>query len=88
MIVISFIAAIMTTFSFLPQAIKTIQTKDTKDLSLIMYLMFTSGTTIWTVYGYLASEWAIFLANLVTTIFAGIILYYKVKEVLSSRKKK
>jgi MtN3 and saliva related transmembrane protein len=44
------IAAFSTTISFLPQAIKTIKTKDTKALSLPMYLLFTFGVFMWLIY--------------------------------------
>ncbi|MGZ8144685.1 MAG: SemiSWEET family sugar transporter, partial [Methylosarcina sp.] len=39
--IIGYIAAILTTASFLPQAILTIKTKDTDSLSLSMYATFT-----------------------------------------------
>jgi MtN3 and saliva related transmembrane protein len=41
------IAATCTTASFIPQAIKTIQTKDTSGISLRMYSLFSFGTLIW-----------------------------------------
>lgn len=37
------IAAFLTTASFLPQAIKTIKSKNTQQLSLPMYVLFVSG---------------------------------------------
>ncbi len=40
--IVGFMAAALTTLSFLPQAIKTIKSKQTKDLSFGMYLAFTS----------------------------------------------
>jgi MtN3 and saliva related transmembrane protein len=86
-VIVSYVAAFLTTISFLPQAIKTIKTRDTKDLSLITYIMFVIGTTIWTIYGFLDNEYAVFFANIVTTFFACIILFYKAKDVLGERKK-
>ena len=41
--IIGNLAAILTTTSFLPQALKTIKTKDTGSLSLPMYLLFVIG---------------------------------------------
>ncbi|MDD3123627.1 MAG: SemiSWEET transporter [Candidatus Izemoplasmatales bacterium] len=85
-VIVSYIAAFLTTISFLPQAIKTIKTKDTKDLSLITYIMFVIGTSIWTLYGFLDNEYAVFFANIVTTFFASIILFYKAKDVINERR--
>ena len=39
--IIGLLAATCTTISFLPQAIKVIKTKQTKDVSLLMYSIFT-----------------------------------------------
>ena len=74
-----FIAAIWTTASFLPQAIKTIKTKDTKSLSLPMYIMFTFWVFMWLVYGLMIISYPIIIANTITLILAWTILLYKVK---------
>jgi len=79
--IIGYIAAILTTISFLPQAIKTIKTKDTSSISLTMYILFTIGVTCWFIYGIYIRDWAVSLANLVTGIFSIIILTYKIKNV-------
>ena len=76
---ISFAAAMLTTISFLPQAIQVIKTKDTSAISLPMYVIFVSGVMLWTMYGYFAKENAVFLANLMTLVFGSIILGYKIK---------
>lgn len=74
-----FIAAVLTTGSFLPQAIKTIQTKDTSGISLFMYSLFTLGTLLWLLFGLFSNNMPILVANTVTLIFATIILVYKIK---------
>ena len=51
---IGYAAAILTTISFLPQAIMTIRTRDTESLSLAMYSSFTLGVLLWLVYGFLS----------------------------------
>lgn len=73
-------AAFFTTVSFLPQAIKTIRTKDTSAISLFMYILFTIGTLLWLVYGFITDNLPVWLANAVTTVLAAIILYYKIAE--------
>ncbi|MEL6919261.1 MAG: SemiSWEET transporter, partial [Bacteroidota bacterium] len=55
-LIIGNIAASLTTISFLPQAIKTIKTKDTKNLSFPMYLLFVMGVSLWIVYGLLNNQ--------------------------------
>jgi MtN3 and saliva related transmembrane protein len=80
--IIGYIAATLTTVSFLPQAILTIKTKDTKSLSLSMYSLFTLGVLCWFIYGvYLADE-AIIFANAVTFVLAASILTFKIYNVV------
>ena len=77
--VLGLIAAFCTTVSYLPQAIKTIKTKQTKDLSLGMYLILTIGVLLWLVYGFLVKDIPIIFANAITLLFTGIILILKIK---------
>ena len=44
--IIGLIAAFCTTVSFVPQAIKTIQTKNTSGISLGMYSLFAFGAPL------------------------------------------
>jgi MtN3 and saliva related transmembrane protein len=77
--IIGYLAAFGTTVSFLPQAVKTIQTKDTSGISLPMYCFFTAGTLLWLIYGVLAPSLPVAVANAITLIFASVILAYKIK---------
>ncbi|MEZ4857665.1 MAG: SemiSWEET transporter [Flavobacteriaceae bacterium] len=74
------IAAFFTTISFLPQAIKTIKSRNTKQLSLPMYLLFVTGVFLWICYGISNNQWPIIIGNAVTLVLAGIILIYKLRE--------
>jgi len=76
---IGIVAAILTTASFLPQAIKVIKTKETKDLSLSMYSMFFLGVVLWLTYGILIMNIPVIIANAVTFVLSGIILMMKIK---------
>ena len=76
---IGYIAAFCTTFSFLPQAIRVIRTRHTRDLSLLMYVLFTFGVAAWLVYGILVSSWPVIVANAITLILALIILIMKLR---------
>jgi MtN3 and saliva related transmembrane protein len=77
---LSFIAAILTTVSFVPQAIKVIRTRNTKGISFGMYLILTIGQFIWSVYGVITNQMAIFLANMITFILALVILKYTYED--------
>ena len=74
-----FLAAAFTTTSFLPQAIKTIRTKDTGSISLFMYTLFATGTLLWLLFGIFSNNMPVTIANAVTLVFAIIILFYKLK---------
>lgn len=71
---IGFVAACLTSASFLPQAIMVIRTRKTDGLSLGMYLMFTLGVALWLAYGVATIAWPLIFANLITFTLAGCIL--------------
>ena len=73
------LAAILTTSSFLPQAIHTFRTKDARGISLGMYSVFISGVSCWLVYGVLLGAWPIIIANAITLSFAITILVMKLR---------
>jgi len=77
--IIGLMAAFGTTVSFLPQAIKTIRTKDTSAISLPMYILFNLGTIFWIIYGVLTVGYPVIIGNIITLIFALVILVYKIK---------
>jgi MtN3 and saliva related transmembrane protein len=79
---IGYIAATLTTASFLPQAILTIKTKDTESLSLSMYSLFTLGVFFWLIYGVYISDESIIVANAITLVLAASILTFKIYNVL------
>lgn len=75
---IGYAAAVLTTLSFLPQALLTLKTRDTEALSLGMYSMFTVGVLLWLVYGIYLDNPAIIIANAITFLLAAIILGFKI----------
>ena len=82
---IGYLAATLTTASFLPQAILTIRTRDTESLSLSMYSLFTLGVLCWLIYGVYISNKAIIFANAITLVLAASILSFKIYNVLFKR---
>lgn len=76
---IGYVAATLTTISFLPQAIQVFKTKDVSSISLGMYCIFTTGVLMWFVYGVLQRDMPIIVANVITLILAVAILAMKIK---------
>lgn len=79
---IGMFAALLTTISFLPQAILVLRTGKTEGISLTMYALFTAGVAGWLAYGVLISSTPVIIANAVTLALAAIILIIKVRSVM------
>ncbi len=73
------LAGTLTTIAFLPQLIRTWQTKSTKDISLGMFLIFTGGVLLWLIYGVLISSLPVMFANGLTFLLASAILVLKIR---------
>ena len=82
---IGYLAATLTTVSFLPQAILTLKTKDTESLSLSMYSIFTLGVLFWLIYGIYRSDRAIIFANAITLLLAASILSFKIYNTICKK---
>jgi len=67
-------AASLTTLSFIPQALKTLRTGDTRGISLRMYALFTAGIALWGLYGLLTRDGPLIVSNAITILAAGLIL--------------
>jgi MtN3 and saliva related transmembrane protein len=76
---VGFAAAALTTGSFIPQAVKTIRTRDTRGISLAMYVIFTVGVALWLAYGLFVGSWPMIAANTVTLGLAATILGLKLR---------
>lgn len=77
--IIGLTAGILTTICFVPQVVKTWKLKETKDISLVMYLLLSTGILLWLVYGLLIRDIPIILANIVSLIFAFLLLFLKLR---------
>ncbi|EHW7204220.1 PQ loop repeat [Escherichia coli] len=73
-------AAFFTTFAFAPQSIKTIRTRNTEGISVVMYIMFLTGVISWIAYGIMR----VLIANIVTLFLAAPVL---VITLINRRKK-
>ena len=77
---IGIVAAFCTTIAFLPQAIQTIRTRHTDDISLSMYIILIIGLSLWLIYGLAINNIPIILANTFTLLLSGVILFIKVQN--------
>lgn len=77
---VGYLAAILTTGSFVPQAWLTLRTRNVSGISLGMYSSFTVGVALWLVYGVALGEWPIVVANAITLVLATTILAVKLIE--------
>ncbi len=71
---IGYIAAALTTLSFVPQAWLTFRTRDVRGISLGMYSAFTLGVALWLAYGLATRAWPVVVANAITLLLALSIL--------------
>jgi len=77
---IGYIGAFMTTTAFFPQTLQVIRTRDTRSISLAMYILFTAGIGFWLLYGLMIESFPMVISNTITLILSSIILYMKIKE--------
>lgn len=77
--VLGYISATLTTIAFLPQIIKTVQTKSAKDVSMGMFVLFTIGVFLWIIYGILTRTYPVLIANAVIFCLALSQIILKIK---------
>ena len=77
--IVGMTAGVLTTMAFLPQVIKTYKSRSAKDLSLVMLSLLTFGVFLWMIYGISHMKPAIIIANGVTFLLAGALLFAKLR---------
>lgn len=77
--VVGYLAAVLTTAAYVPQALKTIKTKQTKDISLYMYLLMFSGVSAWLAYGIYLKSLPMLMANSITLLLLTTIIALKIR---------
>lgn len=76
---IGYLAGILTTACYVPQALHVIVSRRTEGISLLAYSLLFTGILLWLVYGILISSWPIILANGITLPLLATILVMKLK---------
>ncbi|MFN2397635.1 MAG: SemiSWEET family sugar transporter [Gemmatimonadaceae bacterium] len=60
---LGYFAGLLTVSAFLPQVIRTWQTRQTRDLSLGMFALLATASTLWMIYGIVTVDWPVVLTN-------------------------
>ena len=71
------VAGTLTTLSFLPQVLKTYRSRSAKDISLVMFLLFSLGVFLWLIYGLSIQSMPIIISNGITLVLSLSILVMK-----------
>lgn len=82
--VLGYAAAVCSTVSFVPQALRILKTRDTGAISAPMYALTTLGFALWLAYGVAKVEWPLILTNGICLVLAAFIL---VMTIASTRQK-
>lgn len=77
---IGIVAASLTSIAFVPQVWRVIRTRDTRAISLWMYLLFSTGVLLWLVYGVVLMLWPVIIANGVTLLLSLVVIFFKIRE--------
>ena len=83
--VLGFVAAILTTLSFLPQALRIRRQRSAADVSLAMYLMMAAGQALWLVYGFVIASPSLVAANVVSISLVAWVLVMKFRDLKRER---
>jgi len=76
---LGYLAATLTTVSFVPQAVRIVKTRDTHAISLVSYSVFCVGIALWLAYGIALGAVPIVAANAITLALALSVLALKVR---------
>ena len=85
--IVGILGAIASTINQLPQAYKTIRSKDTHSLSLWMYIMIWIATSIWLLYGILLKDFPLIFSNSISILPITYILGTKIRNTLNGKDK-
>jgi len=78
-VLVGYIAGALTTISFIPQVVRALKLKETRDLSLAMLVLFAAGILLWTCYGFWTGSLPIIAANIITFVLILVLLCLKIR---------
>jgi MtN3 and saliva related transmembrane protein len=71
------VAGVLTTGAWLPQLLKCWRTRSAADLSWSYLAVLGTGVALWAVYGLLAADLVLILANLITVLALLLLVGFK-----------
>lgn len=77
--VIGYLAAVCTTVCFVPQLVRVWRLRSAREISLIMFSVFSLGTFLWLLYGIFLGSLPIILANSIALALSLGILVLKLR---------
>jgi MtN3 and saliva related transmembrane protein len=82
--IVASIAAFFTMIGYLPQAIKTIKTRDTKGISFWMYFCSIIGVIFWLIFGIMIANVPMIFKNIAVIILGGVVLWIKILNIFKN----
>ena len=76
---VGYIAGACTMAAFVPQVVKTLRTRSTRDISLGMYSLMLLGLLLWLVHGLLVGSGPVVAANAVSLVLVVFMLGMKLR---------
>jgi MtN3 and saliva related transmembrane protein len=76
---LGYFAGTLTVVAFLPQVIRTWQSRRTGDLSMGMLAILITASTLWIIYGVVIRDWSVILTNIGMVALNGAIATAKVR---------
>ena len=76
---LGYVAGMLTVGSFLPQVIRVWRTRQTRDLSLSMFALLSTASSLWIIYGAITRDWPVVLTNVGMVTLNGAIAAAKVR---------
>ena len=73
------VAGVTGTLVWIPQLVKILRTRETRDLSLGTTLMLFATIALWTVYALAIAAWPMVVSNMIGGAFVVVIIGFKLR---------
>jgi MtN3 and saliva related transmembrane protein len=76
---LGYLAGFITVAAFLPQALRILRTRQTRDLSFGTFALLVTSGLLWIIYGVMNRDWPVIIANAGMVSLNGIIAGAKIR---------
>ncbi len=80
------VAGVLTTAAWLPQIARTWRSRSADDLSWPYLLVFSSGVSLWLLYGVLSDDVPVLAANAMTIVLVALLVGLKTQTTIRGRR--